>query len=364
MNGVLMELGFMKRLRESDLWDRIGWIYGTSAGALTGTMAALDRLDDLEEFMLALQPEDTFRPHRLWRLPLLGTHDYRLPQTVTERLGAPLDLARALARRPIEMCVFATDVTGDHETGEAYPYELSYSSKTTEPERMAEAVMASAAVSGLVLPLRIGDRVATDGAWVRNFPLAHAYDEPGVELILAFRYLPKYPEQSAEWLRRLRRRLERFSLVPPVAALLVDLREAEERQARGEPAHWGDMIVRLMRVAVLQNTAVEERQAEDKDESIRELDALREDVVKLIRAQGGRRGEQLAGAVDERFAAARFPFRHNRLIPRITVRGTAGPLSLEAGLRNQHPWSRETKRGLIELGYSLLDTELRERAVA
>ena len=46
VNGVLMELGFLKRLRESDLWPRIGWIYGTSSGALSGTMAALDRLDE------------------------------------------------------------------------------------------------------------------------------------------------------------------------------------------------------------------------------------------------------------------------------------------------------------------------------
>src|SRR5919198_156793 len=87
VNGVLMELGFLKRLRESELWPRIGWIYGTSAGALSGTMAALDRLDELEGFMLRLQPEDPFRPHSLWRLPLLGSHDYRLPETVAARIG-------------------------------------------------------------------------------------------------------------------------------------------------------------------------------------------------------------------------------------------------------------------------------------
>ncbi len=36
MNAVLLELGFLERLRESRLWPRIGWIYGSSAGALTG----------------------------------------------------------------------------------------------------------------------------------------------------------------------------------------------------------------------------------------------------------------------------------------------------------------------------------------
>src|SRR3954454_12565497 len=101
VNGVLMGLGFLKRLRESELWPRVGWIYGTSAGALSGTMAALDRLDELEAFMLALQPEETFRPHSLWRLPLLGSHDYRLPQTVAERIGDLVPLAAELAEAPI-----------------------------------------------------------------------------------------------------------------------------------------------------------------------------------------------------------------------------------------------------------------------
>jgi predicted acylesterase/phospholipase RssA len=224
---------------------------------------------------------------------------------------------------------------------------------------MAEAVLASAAVSGLVLPRRVGDRIATDGAWVRNFPLGLAYDEPAVELIVAFRYEPMYPEPSSEWLTRLRRRLQRFGRVPPVAALATELQEAEERAARGEPAHWGDMLVRLMRVSVLQNTVLEERLADEKDESIRELAELRRDVVELARAGvGRRRGERLAQAIDERFAAARFPFARDRLLPRITVRGTAGDDSLETGLRNPEPWTLEAKQTLIRRGWDLLDAEL------
>src|SRR5919106_5948320 len=90
VNGVLMELGFLQRLRETSLWPRVGWIYGTSAGALSGCMAALERLDDLERFLYQLQPEETFRPNRLWRLPLLGLHDYALPRTIAERVGDPV----------------------------------------------------------------------------------------------------------------------------------------------------------------------------------------------------------------------------------------------------------------------------------
>jgi predicted acylesterase/phospholipase RssA len=364
VNGVLMELGFLKRLRESDLWPRVGWIYGTSSGALSGTMAALDRLDDLEDFMLRLQPEETFRPHSLWRLPLLGSHDYRLPETVAERIGDLVQLSRELAEAPIEVMVFATDVSNDTHAEGARKYELAYSSRTTPPETMAQAIMASAAVSALVLPRPVGDRIATDGAWVRNFPLGPAYGQPGVELIVSFRYVPNYPNFGAEGLARFRKRLERFPKIPPVKALANELREAEERVARGEPAHWADMIVRLMRVAIQQNTALEERMARDKDEALVALETLREDVQAIVRREGGRRGDRVARAIDERFAGAKFPFLGDRLIPRIAVQSSAGEVSLETGLRNPKPWSEDEKRLLIARGYALLDDLLAERRVA
>ena len=179
MNGLLLELGFLKRLREDSLWERIGWIYGTSAGALSGVMAALDRLDALEEFVLELRPEETFRPNRLWQLPLNGLHDYALPETIAERL-APIDeLAAGLVDGPIELVVTVTDVT-EGELDERHAYERVYSSRSTPTDVMARAVLASAAISALVLPLRVGDVIGTDGGWVRNFPLGHAYDNPDV----------------------------------------------------------------------------------------------------------------------------------------------------------------------------------------
>jgi predicted acylesterase/phospholipase RssA len=365
VNGVLLELGFLKRLRDSDLWPRIGWIYGTSAGALSGAMAAVDRLDDLERFMLELQPDDTFRPHSLWRLPLLGSHDYRLPETVSERIGDIGAFTRELAAAPIEVVVCATDVTDDdHSRSDLHAYELRYSSRSTPPEIMAQAIFASAAVSALVLPRRIGDRIATDGAWVRNFPLGPAYHQPGVELIVSFRYLPSYPRLSSEWLPRLRGRLERFPKIPPIRALIGELQEAEARVERGEPAHWGDMIVRLMRVAVQQNTVLEERAAWEKDESLAALEALRADVDAIIRREAGRRGERVARAVESRFASAMFPFLGARLVPRIAVQSTAGEVSLEAGLLRPKPWPEDAKRALIARGYALLDEVLERRAVA
>ncbi|MGZ4353413.1 MAG: patatin-like phospholipase family protein [Gaiellaceae bacterium] len=351
MNGVLMELGFLRRVRESPLWPRVGWIFGTSAGALVGSMAALDRLDELEEFLLTLRADETFRPNRLWRLPLLGLYDYRLPQTVAARLGEPVEIGRALAEAPIELVVLATDLSDAHEGDD---YELAYSSRQTPPELMAQAVFASAAISALVLPLKVGERIATDGSWVRNFPLGYAYDHPEVELIVSFRFLARYPKLNAAGLAAMRRRLERFRRVPPLRAFIAELQSAEERAERGEPAHLAEMIVRLARVAIMRNTQLEESRADERDLELHELASLRRDVVALART----RDDALADALDERFAAARFPFRADRIVPRITVRGSSEDISLDPGFRTSQPWGAEDKRRLILRGWALTDEEL------
>jgi predicted acylesterase/phospholipase RssA len=359
VNGVLMELGFLQRVRESELWPRIGWIYGTSSGALAATMAALDRLEDLEEFLVSLQPEETFRPHRLWQLPLVGLHDYALPRTIAARIGDLEQLARDVAAAPVEVVVLATDVTGDEDPAGRKLLELAYSSRTTPPGEFAQAVVASAAISALVLPLRVGDRIATDGGWVRNFPLGYAYSNAAVETIVAFRYLPRYPRMGAAPIEYLRRRLERFGRVPPIRALVGELREAEARAERGEPAHLVEMIARLMRVSILRNSVLEERIADATDQSIRELESLRRDVIALA----GRRS-RLARAIDERFADAQFPFRHERRVPRITVHASVDEIRLEPGFRTQKPWSEDEKRALIRRGYDLTDAQLTQAEAA
>src|SRR5207253_2540725 len=153
---------------------------------------------------------------------------------------------------------------------------------------------------------------------------------------------------------------ERFRRVPPVRAFISELNRAEERAANGEPAHLVDMIVRLMRVSILRNNALEERFADEKDESIRELESLRRDVLALVdqNVRGSGRRDRAARAVEERFAEARFPFRHDRLVPRITVHASAGEVSLDPGFRSQKPWTVEAKRTLVRRGYELADLEL------
>ncbi len=206
VNGVLLELGFLRRFRETPMWPRVGWIYGTSAGALSGAMAALDRLDDLEEFALGLQPDDVFRPRR---------------------------------------------------------------------------------------------------------------------------------------------------------ALLAEVRLAEERAARGEPAHYAEMLVRLMRVAIARNTVLEERLAAERDTSVAELQRLREEVISAaVGTAPKRRRGQLRAELDSIFASARFPFRHDRQIPSLIVRATPGDDGLDPTFRGDEPWPEERKRALIERGYRLADDTL------
>jgi hypothetical protein len=113
------------------------------------------------------------------------------------------------------------------------------------------------------------------------------------------------------------------------------------------------MIVRLARVAVLRNTLLEERIAGDKELSLRELRSLRHDVLHAID------DDDLRREVEARFARARFPFRHDRIVPRVTVSGTAEGEGLEPGFRSQPHWPEGTKRALVELGWRLTDDALR-----
>ncbi len=358
VNGVLLELGFLRRLRETPMWSRVGWIYGTSAGALSGAMAALDRLDDLEELALGLQPDDVFRPRRMWQFPG-GLHDYTLPGTIAERLGDGEELGSADVAAKIELIVVATDVSHPLDEDDPRHFELVYPAGSTSAATMGKAILASAAVSGLVLPVSIEGVIATDGGWVRNFPLAHAYRNPDVQAIAAFRYVASYRPSDNAFLERLRERLERFRAVPPVRALLAEVRLAEERAARGEPAHYAEMIVRLMRVTIARNTVLEERLAAERDTSVAELQRLREEVISTaVGAAPKRRRGELRAELESVFASARFPFRHDRQIPSLIVKATPGDDGLDPTFRGEEPWPEERKRALIERGYRLTDDAL------
>jgi hypothetical protein len=226
---------------------------------------------------------------------------------------------------------------------------------------MGRAILASAAISGLVLPISIGGVIATDGGWVRNFPLEHAYRNPRVHAIAAFRYVASYEPANLAFLERTRERLDRFRAVPPVRALLAEIRLAQERAHRGEPAHYGELIVRLMRVAIARNTVLEERLADEREMSLAEFRRLREQIVtRAVAAAPPWRRRRLRSELDGIFAAAWFPFRHDRHVPSVIVRCTVGEDGLDPSFRGD-PWPEERKRALISRGYRLTADEFARR---
>ena len=143
---------------------------------------------------------------------------------------------------------------------------------------------------------------------------------------------------------------------------------AEEVQISAEikgfdPATWMD-FKQARRMSRFSQIAVASAAQAIADSGLEITDANREEVGVIIRREGGRGGERLARAVDERFASAKFPFLGDRYIPRIAVQSTAGEITLETGLRHSKPWSVEEKQHLIARGYALLDDVLEQRKVA
>jgi hypothetical protein len=145
-----------------------------------------------------------------------------------------------------------------------------------------------------------------------------------------------------------------------VRAFIEEIREAEAREERGEPGHLPEMILRLTRAAIVRNTVLEERLADEKDASIHELQGLRTDLADLVRrgVRSRRDRARVLEAIERRFDATSFPFGDDRAIPRVTVRGSVAEVSLDHG-RADAEWTEDAKRALIARGYELADRELR-----
>ena len=290
--------------------------------------------------MLRLQPEELFRPHSLWRLPLLGSHDYRLPETIEERLGDFTEIARDLAASPVEVVVFATDVSEDVHGSGARAYELAYSSRSTPPETMAQAVLASSAVSALVLPRQVGEPHRDRRRLGAQLP-ARPRVPPARRR--ADHQLPLRPALCARsaptWLGRMRRRLERFPKVPPVTG-------ARRGAARGRGAgraRRARALGRHDRATDARHRAAEHgaRGAQLRATRTRGLRRSPRSARTSTRSCAARAaGAAHASRMRSRSASSRlkFPFLGDRLIPRIAVEGTAGEISLETGLRRSQPW--------------------------
>ena len=252
INGVLLELGFLRRLAE------------------TRPLAAR-RLDLRHVRRRARGDDGRARPPRRprgvpprapagGRLPTArdlavpgGLHDYTLPATIATASGrlrssaprSPRPRSSSSSTRPTSASTPRTTrrATSSSSTRRTRPSPRRWGARSSRRPRSAGSCFRSA----------LDGRIATDGGWVRNFPFEHAYRNPEVAAIAAFRYVPSYQPTDAAFLERTRERLERFRAVPPVRALLAEVRLAQERRPRGEPAHYGELIVRLMRVAFARN---------------------------------------------------------------------------------------------------------------
>ena len=364
INGIFLQLGFLQALRASALWGRIGWVYGTSAGALSGCAVALDSLDEHEEFLMRLQPEDVFAAHDLWRTPFVGLHRYTLPETVAERFAEPVELARRVQAGPRELTVVTTDVglSAASARGDNL-FERAFSSAEETPETLADAIFASAAISTFVLPLRIGESVYADGGWVRNFPLAYAYDEPRVETIVGCRYRPSPAGFTGRGLHSWHDRMSRLARIKLARSVTAELRDAIDRHDRGEPMHLVDTIARLSHIAVYRNSDLEVELADERDRSLLALDAARARMRAAIESSTrGRRRTELLRTLDETFAAADFPFSRSRVVPRLVVDLTTPDGTRLDITRRPGTWSEEAKLALAEHGRKATEEALRDLA--
>ena len=221
---------------------------------------------------MGMQPEDVFEAHDLWRAALVGLHRYTLPETVAERLGDPVELARRLRAGPRELTVVTTDIGLSPDSARSDdPFERAFNSRQESPETLAAAVFASAAISTFVLPLRIGESVYADGGWVRNFPLAYAYREPAVQRIVGGRYRASASGFAGSGLHSWHHRMSRLARMRVARGVTAELKEAIERQTRGEPMHLIDTISRLSHIAVYRNSDLEVQLADERDRSLQAL---------------------------------------------------------------------------------------------
>ena len=360
INGIFLELGFLQVIRESNIWPTVGWVYGTSAGAFSGFAAARDAIDEHERFLIGLQPQDVFEAHELWRTPFVGLHRYSLPDTVRERLGDPVELSRTLRDGPRELTVVAIDIGLSPESARSDdPYERAFNSRRDSPETFAAGLFASGAISTFVLPLRIEKSVYGDGGWVRHFPLAYAYREPAVHRIVGCRYRSSAVGFASTGLHSWHDRMSRLSRVKVAREVTAELREAIERQSRGEPMHLIDTISRLSHIAVSRNSDLELQLADERDASLKALHDMRGSLRRTIASTTrGRQRTMLLAAVDEAFESADFPFGRSREVPRLVVDLVTPPgVRLDLSRRDV-AWSKEEKLALIGHGRRLTEDAL------
>lgn len=162
-----IQVGMLRALYERRVAPDL--IVGTSAGALNGAFIAsrpqtVDTADELAGVWSGLRRGQVFPLNPLTGLlGFAGLRDHLVPASGLRRLIARHTGHERLEDLPIPLHVVAVDVM----TGE----ELRLSSGD-----LPDAVLASAAVPGVLSPVVWGDRVLMDGGVANNTPISHAIE--------------------------------------------------------------------------------------------------------------------------------------------------------------------------------------------
>jgi NTE family protein len=165
--GVLgaAEVGMLRALLEADIHPDL--VLGTSIGALNGamiardpTLGAIERMSDLWRSARSDGAGVGDRPIRTVRRAVAtGTHIYSakpLRQRLAEEFG---DLTIEDLAVPLQVCAASIERAAEHWF-------------TSGP--VVDAVLASAAVPGLLPPAKVGDEHYLDGGIVNSIPLGRA----------------------------------------------------------------------------------------------------------------------------------------------------------------------------------------------
>lgn len=168
-----VEVGMLRALDEAGIEPDI--ILGTSVGALNGALVAADPGPGVVERLLGLwesaaggkQVYGDGAVRQVTRAVRTGTHLHSA-KPLRDRLHQELgDLAFDELAIPFQCCAASIERAAEHWFTEG---------------RVVDAVMASAAVPGLLRPARVGDEHYLDGGIVNSIPVGRAV-ETGAERI-------------------------------------------------------------------------------------------------------------------------------------------------------------------------------------
>ena len=168
-----IQVGMLRALYERGVAPDL--FVGTSAGALNAAFAAsrpqaVETADALGDVWRGLRRHQVFPLNPLTGLfGFLGARDHLVPDSGLRRIIDRHVEVDRLEQFPVPLHVVAVDVVSGEEV------------RLSEGPAV-DAVMASAAIPGVLPPVRWGDRALMDGGVANNTPISHAV-ELGAEVI-------------------------------------------------------------------------------------------------------------------------------------------------------------------------------------